>query len=407
MSRTDEVRARTWTTRAAIGLAMALALLTSLLLAVRPAPASAGERNGDVAATCTSPIGPQSVDIPYTATSAPDAIGPGEQATIALRTGYPPIVSTTTYWVNWTEATWPLPPQVDEVDDVTFSSSPGWTPEEPEIVLPSGGDPGSITVRYEGGEGTSSDPGQPGNLHPTPTITITVTVDPEDSDYTLVWRTFSAQATSAQTFLGTTDSTCTPDDGNQVLNSDTVVGTAPVQEFSDVPPEHPFFEEITWLAEEGIATGYDDGTFKPANTVSRQAMAAFLYRLAGEPEVDLPEQPTFSDVPEDHPFYVPIEWAVEQEIASGYPDGTFKPSGDISRQAMSAFVYRDAGEPSFEVPSEPSFSDVPEGHPFYVEIEWLAEEGISTGYEDGTFKPGNNTSRQATAAVLFRYAVEA
>jgi hypothetical protein len=49
--------------------------------------------------------------------------------------------------------------------------------------------------------------------------------------------------------------------------------------FSDVPPSHPFSDEIEWLADSGITTGYPDGTFRPGAPVTRQAMAAYLERV--------------------------------------------------------------------------------------------------------------------------------
>lgn len=52
----------------------------------------------------------------------------------------------------------------------------------------------------------------------------------------------------------------------------------------------------------------------------------------------------------------------------------------------------------------PSFSDVPEGHQFYDEIEWMAASGISTGYPDGTYRPGVAVSRQAMSAFMLRLA---
>ncbi|MEO6350652.1 MAG: S-layer homology domain-containing protein, partial [Candidatus Limnocylindrales bacterium] len=54
-----------------------------------------------------------------------------------------------------------------------------------------------------------------------------------------------------------------------------------VTSFSDVPPSHPFYNEITAVAGAGIAQGFGDGTYKPANSVTRQAMAAFLERGVG------------------------------------------------------------------------------------------------------------------------------
>ena len=50
-------------------------------------------------------------------------------------------------------------------------------------------------------------------------------------------------------------------------------------EFSDVPADHPFHDEVAWLADAGISTGYGDGTFRPGDTVTRQGMAAFMQRL--------------------------------------------------------------------------------------------------------------------------------
>ena len=184
----------------------------------------------------------------------------------------------------------------------------------------------------------------------------------------------------------------------------TVDEAAADHEFSDVGRDHPFHDSIGWLAGVGIASGYEDGTFRPARTVSRQAVAAFLHRYAGEP-VASEDAPEFSDVDEGHPFHDPIAWLADEGVASGYDDGTFRPEEAVSRQAVAAFLHRYAGEP---VVSEdaPEFSDVDEGHPFHIPIGWLAGEGIASGYEDGTFRPARAVSRQAAAAFLYRFAGE-
>jgi hypothetical protein len=174
--------------------------------------------------------------------------------------------------------------------------------------------------------------------------------------------------------------------------------------FTDVPLAHPFATEIGWLAGEGIAQGYPDGTFRPTEQVSRQATAAFLQRLfvllGGTVE---PSPASFSDVPTGHPFASEIGWLAGEGIAEGYPGGTFRPSGVVSRQAMAAFLQRLfvllGGE---VVPSAPSFSDVPSDHPFAAQIGWLASLEITTGYPDGSFDPGGDVSRQAMAAFLYR-----
>src|SRR5690606_4379217 len=110
-------------------------------------------------------------------------------------------------------------------------------------------------------------------------------------------------------------------------------------EFIDVSEDHQFFTEITWLADQGITTGYGDGTFRPMAPVSRQAMAVFLYRAAGEPAFADPVTASFSDVPTDHLFFTEIEWMIAEGIAGGYSDGTFRPLNETTRMAMSAFLY--------------------------------------------------------------------
>src|SRR5690606_31456085 len=90
--------------------------------------------------------------------------------------------------------------------------------------------------------------------------------------------------------------------------------------FSDVTSESPFGFEISWLVARGITDGYADGTFRPGAGVSRQAMAAFLYRFDGVSGFTPFETPTFPDVPTDHPFYTEIEWLAARGITQGYGD---------------------------------------------------------------------------------------
>jgi lysozyme len=180
----------------------------------------------------------------------------------------------------------------------------------------------------------------------------------------------------------------------------------PTPTFSDVGTNHDFYMEIEWNADVDITNGYSDGTFRPANSVSRQAVAAFLYRfadLADDPSIPFspPATPTFSDVSTSHPFFTEIEWMVDQDLTAGYADGTFRPGNVVSRQAYAAFLARTIEDPFWNPPSTPTFSDVPTNHQFYSEIEFLAHHQITLGYADGTFRPTNDVSRQASASLIF------
>ncbi len=174
------------------------------------------------------------------------------------------------------------------------------------------------------------------------------------------------------------------------------------QYFTDVPPGAPFYTEINWMGTAGISAGYPDGTYRPTANVSRAAMAAFLYRAAGKPAFNPTTASPFSDAPVGAPFYKEITWMRTAGISAGYGDGTYRPTANVSRAAMAAFLYRAAGKPAFNPPAVSPFSDVPPGAPFYKEITWMAHEGISAGYGDGTYRPYISVSRAAMAAFLYR-----
>ena len=179
-------------------------------------------------------------------------------------------------------------------------------------------------------------------------------------------------------------------------------GVAVSSGFSDVGPSHPFREAIAWLVSEEITTGYADGTFRPGAPITRQAMSAFLHRFGQS--TSTAQDSAFSDVSGANPFVAAIEWMAFREITTGYADGTFRPGAPISRQAMAAFLQRfwaptAQGEPA-------GFSDVSAQHPFAAEIGWLAGSGVTTGYADGSFRPSGTVTRQAMAAFLWRLAGE-
>ena len=176
----------------------------------------------------------------------------------------------------------------------------------------------------------------------------------------------------------------------------------PAAPFGDVPDSHPFAVEISWLVTHGIATGFPDGSFRPSAAITREAMAAFMYRAAGSPAFSDPAESPFTDVQTNHPFFTEIAWLRATGITTGYPDGTFRPGQPIARDAMAAFLYRAAGSPAYTPPQYSSFVDVPTSHAFYDEIEWLNEESVTQGYDDRSYRPASPVNRDAMAAFIYR-----
>ena len=184
-----------------------------------------------------------------------------------------------------------------------------------------------------------------------------------------------------------------------------------VSPFIDVSTGQQFYREMAWLAERKISTGWvEDGrrTYRPLQSISRDAMAAFLYRLAGSPDYTPPAESPFADVATGQQFYKEMAWLSDNGISTGWlEDGRrmYRPLQTISRDAMAAFLYRMAGKPDYTAPAESPFADVVTGQQFYKEMAWLSENNISKGWvEDGRrlYRPLQPISRDAMAAFLFR-----
>jgi len=174
--------------------------------------------------------------------------------------------------------------------------------------------------------------------------------------------------------------------------------------FSDVRPDDPFAAEIGWLAERGIVRGYADGSFRGAATINRDALAAFLYRAVHDgAQAPGCGAAVFADVPAAHPFCGEIGWLSATGVTTGWPDGTFRPASAVTREAMAAFLYRLAHDgATAPACTEAPFSDVSVAGPFCGAVAWLADAGITTGWPDGTFRPALSIERQAMAAFLYR-----
>ncbi|GAA1730530.1 hypothetical protein GCM10009710_08910 [Aeromicrobium alkaliterrae] len=191
----------------------------------------------------------------------------------------------------------------------------------------------------------------------------------------------------------------------------TGLDSGPAYNFTDVPG-NTFSYEIAWLSSRGITTGYvnpnGSRTFAPSAPVLREQMAAFLYRLA-DPEYAAPTVSPFADVPTSATFYRQISWLYETGISTGYvsPSGvrTFAPSAPVLREQMAAFLYRYDGTSATS--EAQTFVDVPTTATFHRQIEWLAAQGISTGYLEPngqkTFRGGQPVLREQMAAFIYRY----
>jgi hypothetical protein len=114
--------------------------------------------------------------------------------------------------------------------------------------------------------------------------------------------------------------------------------------YTDVTKEDYYFDEVQLLTQMGIIQGTGSGLFSPAQNLSRGMIVTYLYRLAGEPEVEKTGSEYFSDVEAGAYYDEAIGWAVEAGVAKGTGNDTFQPGVDVTRQDLVTFLYRYAQE---------------------------------------------------------------
>ena len=182
------------------------------------------------------------------------------------------------------------------------------------------------------------------------------------------------------------------------------VFSAPVfaaSKFNDVTTKTSGYKQIMWASATGIVNGFNDGTFRPDDNCTRAQLAVMLWRLKGEPSVSgsnpFPDVGSYSGNVQKA-----ITWVYKMGIVSGFDDGTYRPDDNVTRQQMAIMLWRMAGQPTVSTSSLP-FSDISGCSPGVKKaIVWAAKMGISMG-SNGKFDPKGDCTRAQLAIFLYRY----
>ncbi|WP_182917029.1 S-layer homology domain-containing protein [Bacillus sp. PK3_68] len=182
-----------------------------------------------------------------------------------------------------------------------------------------------------------------------------------------------------------------------VLSFSLFIPFAKAAQFNDVTKNNRFYKEILFLSDQGIISGFPDGNFKPGQEVTRAAAAIIIGKalnLNGEKR-----QTQFKDVTPANIAAGYIASAVEEGIISGFPDGTFRPNEFVTRGQMAILLSK-----AFELTDEDTiqFSDVHPKMAAYPYIKKMTAAGIASGYEDNTYKPDLVLKREQFAAFMAR-----
>lgn len=169
--------------------------------------------------------------------------------------------------------------------------------------------------------------------------------------------------------------------------------------YPDVREGDWYWDAMMFADTSGTMTGYANGTFGPADPVSRAQMATVIWRLADEPDSDAPLLP---DCDPESFYAAPVSWALGTGVFSGYESGLFGPADSLTREQAATVLWRRAGEPE----GEADLSDFPDAESVSAfareAMRWAVSEHVITGTGKGTLDPTGTCSRAELATILMR-----
>ena len=170
--------------------------------------------------------------------------------------------------------------------------------------------------------------------------------------------------------------------------------------FSDVAADAWYAEAAVYCRDNGLMNGTTATTFSPNVTMTRAQLCAVLYRMAGSPEMT--GRDTFADTPDGAWYEDAVLWAVRNHIMSGYTASTFGPHDPITREQLAAILWRYAGSPAAEA-GEAYADEASIASWAVTAVDWARTCGFINGMSDGSFRPDGQATRAQVAAILMRY----
>nr|WP_326185241.1 flavodoxin [uncultured Oscillibacter sp.] len=170
--------------------------------------------------------------------------------------------------------------------------------------------------------------------------------------------------------------------------------------FSDVDADDWCAEAVQYCRNHGLMNGTSPTAFSPNRPMTRAMLAVVLYRIAGSPAVT--GSSAFRDVADSDWCADAVIWANQNHIVGGYNDGTFRPNANITRQQIAAILWRYAGQPTAD--NGEDFADETSIAAYAADaVDWARENGIIAGMNGNVFAPNNNATRAQVATMLMRY----
>ena len=173
--------------------------------------------------------------------------------------------------------------------------------------------------------------------------------------------------------------------------------------FSDVAADAWYADAVTYVRDNGLMSGTSDTTFTPGGTMTRGMLVTTLYRMAGSPSLENEDLGyPFADVPGDAWYADGVYWARLAGVVGGYSEDQFGPDDPVTREQIAAILWRYAGSPAAE--SGTDFADEGSISAYATQaVDWARANGIVNGVEDNRFLPQSSATRAQVATILRNY----
>ncbi len=178
--------------------------------------------------------------------------------------------------------------------------------------------------------------------------------------------------------------------------------------FTDTVATAWYAPHVEYVYNNGIMNGVNSSSFAPGKSMTRGMVAAVLYRVAGSPEVE-GEMP-FSDIREGSYYEKAVLWAAKNGIVTGYADGTFLPTREITREQLATILYRYTNTLDVEMNEGAELTAFPDegdtANYAREALSWAVGEGLVTGVKTNGatyLRPKNNATRAQFATIIARF----
>ena len=170
--------------------------------------------------------------------------------------------------------------------------------------------------------------------------------------------------------------------------------------YTDVDAGAWYADAVSYVTDNGLMGGTSSTAFSPEDAMTRAMLATVLYRAADTPAVTGTDD--FTDTADGTWYADAVLWASQQGLVTGYGDGTFGTDDPVSREQIAAILWRYAGSPQAQ--DAQAFSDESTISAYAADaVDWARANGIVNGKENNTFDPQGNATRAEVATILRNY----